>query len=163
MDFEAFQFRIFDQGPVLIGHSPVARFVSTPGHPPIDPKRIAHRLEAAWPGSSVQPAKELTDHDLYARLLEGPLEPSVVRFGLEDKASTWVHIDRETGQIVEVMDRSRRLYRWLYNGLHSFDLPFLAHQPVLRKALILVLLFPGLLLSLTSLVLAATRLRRSLR
>ena len=38
-----------------------------------------------------------------------------LRIILDDVDETWVHINLDDGHIVSVMDKSRRLYRWLFN------------------------------------------------
>ncbi|MDB5501010.1 MAG: peptidase, partial [Tardiphaga sp.] len=40
------------------------------------------------------------------------------------------HLDPVTGDLVGRSDSGRRAYRWLYNGLHSLDFPWLiAYRP----------------------------------
>ena len=72
---------------------------------------------------------------------------------------TWFHIDGANGAMLEVLDPSRRRYRWLYSGLHTFDIPFLTVRPALRTGLIVFLCGLGLLFSLTSVVIGWNRLR----
>jgi hypothetical protein len=124
--------------------------------------QILVALERAWPGRAALSSGPIGPNDLYGELLEGPLPASAVRFEMDDRAGTWVHVDHETGQILEVMNRSRRAYRWLYNGLHSFDLPWLAERSTLRKAVMLPLLLGGFLLSITSVSIAARRIKVAL-
>jgi hypothetical protein len=55
-----------------------------------------------------------------------------------------------------------RWSRWLYHGLHSFDLPWLyRHRPAWDIA-VLTLMLGGTSLCVTSLVIAWRRLRRKL-
>jgi hypothetical protein len=61
-----------------------------------------------------------------------------------------------------VTDRSRRLYRWLVDGLHCFDFPLFERAGPLRQVLILLASATGLLFSCTSVVIGVKRLRRSL-
>ncbi len=126
-------------------------------------KSAKKAIARAWSGAIVEGAVELRAGDRYGHLLEGHLPASTVRFVVSDPAATWVHVDRETGQIINVMNRSRRTYRWLYNGLHSFDLPGLSARPVVRKTIMLLLLALGFALSLTSLFVAWRSLQRHWR
>ncbi len=119
---------------------------------------IRAALRRGWRNHEVSDGRRLADDDLYGRLLEGPLPPTAVRFRVADPARSWVHVDGETGQVLEVMNRSRRTYRWLYNGLHSFDLPYLAQRPQLRLAVLVPLLLLGAALSVTSVVVGVRRL-----
>jgi hypothetical protein len=75
---------------------------------------------------------------------------------------TWVHVDAQSGQILQVVDRSRRLYRWLFAGLHDFDFPVLYGHEWLRQTLALLWLSIGFLLSVTGVVIGVKRLGRSL-
>ena len=118
--------------------------------------RAAH---AAWP--STQPtAAAITAQDDYAHLLYDGLPADALRLKLHDAAGTWVHVSASTGQIIDVQDRRRRLYRWLFNGLHTFDIPGLSTHDLLRKLVMLPLLMAGFLLSTTGIVLAKRRLAR---
>jgi len=76
--------------------------------------------------------------------------------------SSWFHIDGANGAILEKLDRSRRAYRWLYNALHTFDIPALVARPVLRTTLIVILCGCGLVFSFTAVVIAWRRVRLKL-
>jgi uncharacterized iron-regulated membrane protein len=71
----------------------------------------------------------------------------------------WLHIDGASGAILEQLDPSRRVYRWLYQALHTMDVPPLAARPKLRTALIVTLCCCGLVFSLTGVVIGWRRLR----
>jgi hypothetical protein len=47
----------------------------------------------------------------------------VPRVRYADEARTWLHLDPARGAIVQKMDDTRRLRRWLYQGLHSLGFP----------------------------------------
>jgi hypothetical protein len=74
--------------------------------------------------------------------------------------AAWYQIDGATGAPLEKLDRSRRLYRWLFAGLHTLDIPQLTSRPLLRTALIVGLCLLGLVFSATGVVIAARRLLR---
>ena len=113
----------------------------------------------AWP-SSRPAAAAITAQDDYARLLYDGLPADALRLKLGDAAGTWVHVSASTGQIIDVQDWRRRLYRWLFNGLHTFDIPGLSTRDLLRKLIMLPLLMAGFLLSSTGIILAKRRLSR---
>jgi hypothetical protein len=73
--------------------------------------------------------------------------------------ATWYQIDGANGAVLEKLDRSRRVYRWLYGGLHTLDFPFLKSRPPLRTGLIVGLCIAGLTFSMTGVVIACHRLR----
>ena len=73
--------------------------------------------------------------------------------------STWLHIDSANGMLLQKLDASRRAYRWLYKGLHTFDFPALTAHPALRTWLIVLLSIAGLASSITAIVIGWRRLR----
>jgi hypothetical protein len=85
---------------------------------------------------------------------------SALRIVYGDPESTWVHLDVHTGDIELSMDRSQRLGRWLFNLLHSWDVPALLHAGWTREALLALLSIGGMFLSLTGIVIGTRRLRK---
>ncbi len=114
----------------------------------------------AWPGTAITDISTVPEDDIYTSLREGSLPLGTYRIELDDNSDTWVHINSENGEIVSVMDRSRRTYRWLYNGLHSLDFPGLVDNRPLWILTMTLLLSAGLAFSLTGIVLAFNHLRR---
>lgn len=121
---------------------------------------LMQAVAAAWAPTPVRDIAAIAADDVYSHTRSDPLPASARRVRLDDAASTWVHVDTKSGQIISQMDDSRRLYRWLFNGLHNFDFPFLSGAGPLRQALMLAALAAGLALSVSALVLAARRLAR---
>jgi hypothetical protein len=70
----------------------------------------------------------------------------------------WFDIDGSDGTVLDKLDPSRRVYRWLYAALHTLDFPVLTARPTLRAALIVVLCACGFVFSLTGVVIAWRRL-----
>lgn len=90
-----------------------------------------------------------------------PLPVLRVKYG--DEARTWVHIDAQTGLLLGQMSQRRRVERWLFALLHSWDwLPLLERRPLWDGVLIMLSL-GGLLLSGTGVVIGWRRLRRRAR
>jgi hypothetical protein len=83
----------------------------------------------------------------------------VFRIKCEDKNHTWFHIDSATGQLIEKIDNSRRWYRWLYSGLHTWDFHWLLAHSWLRSLLVSVFCCTGLIFSITGIVIGWRRLR----
>ena len=75
----------------------------------------------------------------------------------------WFDIDDASGELLQKLDPSRRVYRWLYTGLHTLNFPALTARPALRTTLILTLSGCGLLFSFTGVVIAGRRLRSNFR
>ena len=86
-----------------------------------------------------------------------------LRMVFADPSATWVHIDMHTGQLELSADRSQRAGRWLYNLLHSWDVPALLAVNWLRVAVLIVLSTGGVLLSVTAVIIACRRLRPARR
>ena len=102
----------------------------------------------------------VTSDDGYGHLRESSLPESTLRIVLDDIDQTWIHINLDDGQIISVMDKSRRMYRWLFNGIHSLDLPGLVNRRPLWDVLMVVLMIIGFTFSLTGLVIAYKKLVR---
>jgi len=80
-----------------------------------------------------------------------------------DPDRTWFYIDPATGQVLERSTHFNRIYRWLYNGLHSWDIPWLwAHRP-LWDVVVLTFSLGGVGLSVLGIVVGIRRLRFDLR
>lgn len=121
---------------------------------------IAAAVARVWPDSDILSVCDVAPQDTYTRLRNSRLPESAVRLILDDQASTWVHVDAATGRILSIMDRRRRLNRWLFNGLHSLDFPGFTERRPLWDLVILALLTLGLGFSVTGVYLACARLRR---
>ena len=105
----------------------------------------------------------LTEYDNYYYLYHNrdasdkPLP--VIRAELADDGNTYVYVDPVDGRLMARLDRSRRVYRWLFSGIHRWDLPGLYLRP-LWDVWQLTWIALGLGMSLTSVVLAWRWLRR---
>ncbi len=70
------------------------------------------------------------------------------------------YLDPKTGKVVQSYVTLSRWNRWLYHGLHSFDLPLLYRRRPLWDVVVLGLMLGGTLLSFTGVWIAGQRLRR---
>ena len=118
---------------------------------------IAHD---AMPDIAIEEATWLHAYDNYYRSRDNSLALPVLRVRYADADSTWLYFDPNHGTIAEKQDRVTRARRWLYNGLHSFDFPYLYDNRVLRDILMIALSLGGLALSVTTLLPMVRRLRR---
>lgn len=84
----------------------------------------------------------------------------VLRIAFDDPDGTWAYIDPEIGQVVGRSDDSRRLYRWLFNAVHSYDLVTLTGRRPLWDAVVWVLSIVGLVMSVSGVVVGWRRLVR---
>ena len=70
----------------------------------------------------------------------------------------WFDIDGASGALLEKLDPSRRVYRWLYGALHTLDFPVLTARPALRAFVVVLLCSCGFVFSMTGVVIAWRRL-----
>ena len=130
------------------------------GQTTITEAKLSEGIRQAWPNTDIAAISIVSEDDLYTNLREGTLPRGTYRIKLTDKSGTWIHVDPLNGEIISVINRSRRVYRWLYNGLHSLDFPgFVDHRP-LWISVMTVLLASGLIFSITGVVIAIRHLRR---
>ncbi len=114
----------------------------------------------AWPNTEIKALYTVPENDRYTSLREGTLPPDALRIELDDEQGTWIHVNAKNGEIISVMDQSRRIYRWLYNGLHSLDFPGFVNKRPLWISVMTVLMMGGLIFSITGVVISIRHLRR---
>jgi hypothetical protein len=85
----------------------------------------------------------------------------VLRVRVRDEQSTWYYMDPDTGQLVMKSDDGTRARRWLYNGLHSFDVQWLLRKGWWWHLTIWLLSLGGLALSVTGVVITWHWIQRS--
>ncbi|MDN4051689.1 PepSY domain-containing protein [Massilia sp. YIM B02763] len=128
--------------------------------------RLLAAARHLMPGAAPAPARvDRYDAYYYARQEQSMYGADerrlpVLRLVYDDAHATWVHLDPCTGEVASSMDRSQRLGRWLFNLLHSWDLPAMLDAGWLREAVLLLLGAGGLLFSGTAVVIGARRLRK---
>jgi len=123
---------------------------------PFSTTEIVRRVRNAVTTAPIAEAELLTDYDsyYYSRRAQTPLP--VVRIKFDDPAQTWLYIDPELNQPLASIPKYARVERWLYNGLHSFDVGYLYKRP-LWDIVMLVLLVGGLVSSSIGLYLGVKR------
>jgi hypothetical protein len=118
---------------------------------------------AAMPGMEPVEVTWLTDVDNYYYQRTGGLRLPALRAKFGDPEQTWLYLYAGDGSLVQSESRSSRAERWLYQGLHSLDFPWLYQTPWLWYPLIIALSLGGLALSLTSVIVAWRYLRGRVR
>src|SRR5690606_19395355 len=83
----------------------------------------------------------------------------VLRMAFDDSDNTWLYLDSHTGAVELASSRAPRSGRWLFNFLHSWDIPSMLDAEVARKAALIVFGLGGLPLGVTSIVIAYARLQ----
>lgn len=107
---------------------------------------------AAMPGLEPFEATWLTDVDAYYYQRTGGSRLPALRAKFNDADDTWLYLDARDGSLVQAEVRGSRAERWLYQGLHSLDVPGLYQTPWAWYPLIIGLSLGGLALSLTSVI-----------
>jgi hypothetical protein len=87
----------------------------------------------------------------------------VLRLQFADREQTRFYVDVQTGRIMARSTQGNRVYRWLYNGLHSFDFKWLRERRPLWDVVVVTFCLGGLALSLIGTIAAWRRLRREVR
>jgi PepSY-associated TM region len=85
------------------------------------------------------------------------------RLSLGDSDQTELYIDPARAELVLRASHGDRIGRWLYHGLHSFDLPGLYEHRVLWRTLLISAMFVGALLSGLGLAMTVRKLLRKRR
>ena len=124
-----------------------------------EPRIFAAAARTA-PGSVMTIRTRLTAEDDYWYQHQNERRLPVLRAGFDDADKTWLHIDPVTGEILGRTSDSGRLYRWLFNALHDFDLRFLLHHRPVWDILLWALSVGGMIISVSGVVIGWRRLGR---
>ena len=112
------------------------------------------------PGAMVGEVDRLTAPDAYWYTVGSLPALPVLRIKYTDAAGTWVHIDPATGAMLGEVDRRRRIYRWLFDFLHKWDVNGLTLNRPAWDMILWVLSILGLITSVSGIWIGWIRLRR---
>ena len=124
---------------------------------------MADIARAAMPDAPIKDSVWLHDYDGYYYDPRGSRPLPVLRVRYDDAYQTWIYLDPARGGIVQRSVSVTRLRRWLYQGLHSLDFPFLYYKRPLWDVVVIALSIGGTVLSVTTLQPAWRRLKRRSR
>jgi fructose-specific component phosphotransferase system IIB-like protein len=136
---------------VPVSDEPRAQFSSS---------EILAALEHASAPYSIASTRIVRRYESYYLDRHNRLPLPVIYAELNDPQRTAFYIDPTTAQIVEGYNSQSRRNRWLYHGLHSFNLPLLYDHRPAWDVLVLALMLGGVALSITAIVLALEVLGR---
>lgn len=130
-------------------------------HDSFDAAAISSAAADAVAGGHLVAVERVSAYDAYwyPHGDERPLP--VLRLSFDDPAATWLHIDPRDGTILNRLDRSGRVNRWLFDAPHRLDLPGLVTRPTARDAAQWLLNALGAGIVLTGLVAGGRRLARA--
>lgn len=147
---------------------PARVFVSADGASPgirdgFTREELLDAARAAMAGYEPTEVAWLTGHDAYYYDRTGGRRLPALRVKFSDPEETWLYLDAAEGSIALAEVRGSRMERWLYQGLHSLDFPWLYGSPWAWYVAIVGLSVGGVALSLTSLIIAWRFLRGKVR
>ncbi len=161
------EFALFDGEPYYFARqsTQISRIVPVRGSPiaQFDRDRILQLVRRASQPAAVDEARVINRYDAYYldRRGQHPLPAFLVR--LNNAAASRYYIDLQTASLVEAYDRRSRWNRWLYHGLHSWNLPWLYRHRPAWDILVMLGLLAGLSLSITAVILGFQLVRRRAR
>lgn len=135
------------------------RTMATPAIAADDIRRAAQRY---LPGAGVAELSLLAREDAHWYSHHQKRTIPVWRVVFDDEAATWLHVSPTTGQILGLSDQRSRTRRWLFNGLHSLDFPWLIHHRPAWDLVVWLLSIAGTVISISGVVLGWRRLRKDL-
>ena len=145
----------------LHGSKQEVQHLLAPGETESLEQRIHGCVGKLIPGSSVLGWQQLDSYDLYYYSHHNSYRPlPALRIKFDDPEATWFHIDPSTGQILNRLTDRRRLERWIYQGLHTFDFNLLISNRPAWDLLMIFLCSVVFVFSVTSVVIAVQVLRR---
>jgi hypothetical protein len=128
-----------------------------------DREAMPEVARAAMPDVPIRDAVWLEAYDGYYYDPRGSRPLPVYRVRYEDPDHTWLYFDPQRGALVQKSDRVSRQRRWLYQGFHSLDFPFLYFRRPLWDIVVIVLSIGGLVSAATTVIPAWRRLARHAR
>jgi len=129
-------------------------------HSGFDHKEIVRVVSAAAEGRMT--TRVLNQYDRYYLDRTRRLPLPVVLAETTSEDHTRYYIDPSTARVVQTYNSSNWVNRWLYNGLHSLNFPWLYNYRPLWDIVVITLMVGGTALCVTSLVLAWRVLGRKL-
>jgi hypothetical protein len=128
-----------------------------------DQEKVIDIVKSAVPDPKAITITELKQYDLYY-LDRTRLRPLPVLLVLmNDADNTRYYVDPKSARVVTTYNSRNWVNRWLYNGLHSLNFPFLYNHRPLWDIVVISFMVGGTALCVTSLVLAWRTLGRKLK
>ena len=130
---------------------------------PFSIESLMERVKQGNPGVPIAESQVLPEYDsyYYARGQDAPLP--VLRVKFDDPDRTWFYIDPGTSRILDRLTWRARLNRWVFFGLHTFDLSFWYYNRPLWDIGVIALSIGGGVSSAIGLLIGFRRLKRNTR
>jgi PepSY-associated TM region len=117
----------------------------------------------AMPGVRIAEATWLDQYDAYYYHRARGRRLPALRVKYDDPQQTWLYFDPKLGAVAQKEETRSRIERWLYNGLHSLDFPYLYQSRPAWDITVIVLSLGGCLLSCTAVWLTWRRVMRGVK
>lgn len=136
------------------------REIACCGTAPVAPDRLDAAARRLVPEARSMTTSRLEREDFYWTSHHRARRLPVLRVEFDDPAATWFHIDPETGEILNRLDRSGRVERWGFDLLHTLDLGILLRHRPAWDGVMLLLLAAGSVIAGSGVAMGWRRLRR---
>lgn len=136
--------------------------VRTGAQTSLDQAMLVEAARRVLPSAPVVDVEWLTEETLYWYSHRTKQQFPIIQVSFADPSATWLFLDPSTGEIADLKDRSARLYRWLFNFLHDYDLPILFRNQPARDVVVWLFSLAGLVVAVSGVVIGYLTLRRSL-
>lgn len=129
----------------------------------LDRARIVEIVKQVAPDAAAVETRVVDQYDMYYldRTRQQPLP--VILALMNDAEKTRHYIDPKTGTVVRSYSSRNAWRRWAYNGLHSFNFPWLYNYRPLWDIVVITFMLGGTALCMTALVLAWRAVGKKLR
>lgn len=126
----------------------------------LDSDRLWTAAARLLPDARLVNRQTLREYDAYWYAHHQDRELPVLRARFDDSEQSWFHISPVTGDVLGRVDGGRRAYRWLFNALHSLDLPLLLMVRPAWDVVVVLLSMLGAIVSVSGVVIGWRYLRR---
>jgi uncharacterized iron-regulated membrane protein len=111
---------------------------------------------------SITESRLITRYDAYYFDRDNQLRLPALFLRLNDPQQSIFYLDLYSGRVARGYGRWERLDRWLYEGLHDFDIPWLYRHRPLWDIVVILSLSGGVWLSVTGIIIASRRVRMAI-
>jgi sulfite reductase (NADPH) flavoprotein alpha-component len=128
---------------------------------PLSVEQIAGAARGVLPNANLVSTTYLAKGDEYWHSAYQHKKTPILRVRFDDPQETWYHIDPESGELVDLLDKTGRVNRWTVVAIHDVDLNWLLTRRPLWDLFLYAVTIPGILIAISTLVIAFRRLQRN--
>jgi sulfite reductase alpha subunit-like flavoprotein/uncharacterized iron-regulated membrane protein len=143
------------------GAPPLVIDAMTGAPAPLSVDQIAAAAKKMLPDAKLVSATYLEHGDEYWHSAYQRKKTPIMRVAFDDREATWFHIDPESGEVLDLLDKTGRVNRWTVVAIHDVDLNWLLTRRPLWDLILFAVTIPGILISISTLVISYRRLQRN--